>query len=645
MSTHCFGMDPGKKYAPYKPLDMPNRQWPSKVQKTAPIWTSVDLRDGNQALVNPMSQQQKLRFFSKLVEIGFKEIEVAFPSASDTDFNFVRTIIEQKMIPDDVYIQVLTPAREELIRRTFESIKGAKNVIMHMYNASSPLFRNVVFGNSQDKTIDLAVTHTKLVRELIDHYSKPENGGTNFKYEYSPETFTQTEMDFAVRLCEEVRKAWGKASVDNKIIFNLPATVEIGPPNHYADQIEYFCTHISKREEIIISLHPHNDRGCAVAAAELGCLAGGDRIEGCVLGNGERTGNVDLVTLALNQFTQGIKPGPIDLSDLQSVVDVVTSCNDLPVHPRHPYAGDLVFTAFSGSHQDAIKKGFAAQEKRKEEGNPVWDVPYLPVDPADLGATYEAVIRVNSQSGKGGVAYLVAQSLALDLPRRMQIAFYQVVQEVADRTGKEMTIDDITNIFTSTYHVPSLTTGKNEGKYVLRSFRMSDDLPQTPNGLNGLQNSISSLSSNRSNEEPGAETPRYVRLDAVVLCEGKSHEISGRGNGPLSAMLDALESAFGISANVREYNEHAIDRAGIIAPASQKASKEKTRSQAASYVELVGSEENKANQNGGTVRKEGWWGVGIDVDITASSLKAILSALANLEAGKAVFDQAQAAVQ
>lgn len=644
MTTYT-GMNPGKKYIPYTPLDLPNRQWPSKVQRTAPIWTSVDLRDGNQALANPMSQQQKLRFFSKLVDIGLKEIEVAFPSASDTDFSFVRTIIERKMIPDDVFIQVLTPAREELIRRTFESIKGAKNVIMHMYNASSPLFRNVVFGNSQEDTIELAVRHTKVVRELVDHYSKPENGGTTFKFEYSPETFTQTEMDFAVRLCEEVRKVWGKASVENKIIFNLPATVEIGPPNHYADQIEYFCSQITKRDEIIISLHPHNDRGCAVAAAEMGLLAGGDRIEGCVLGNGERTGNVDLVTLALNQYTQGIQPGSFDLRDIQSVVDVVTSCNDLPVHPRHPYAGELVFTAFSGSHQDAIKKGFAAQEKRNQQGDPSWNVPYLSVDPADLGCSYEAVIRVNSQSGKGGVAYLVAQSLALDLPRRMQIAFYQVVQEVADRTGKEMTIDDITNIFTKTYHVPSLTTGKNEGRYVLKSFRMSDDQPQSANGtLNGLARSLSHASL-QPNDEAGAETPRYVRLDAVVLCDGKPLDISGRGNGPLSAMLDAVESAFNVSANVREYSEHAIDRTGIIAPALEAGNKLKTRSQAASYVELVGTEENKANALGGTVRKQGWWGVGIDVDITASSLKAVLSAISNLEAGQSVLDQAESAVK
>ncbi|PWN91947.1 putative LEU4-2-isopropylmalalate synthase [Acaromyces ingoldii] len=621
-------MNPGTKYAPYEPVNLPNRQWPSKVQRTAPIWTSVDLRDGNQALINPMSQQQKLRFFQLLVHVGFKEIEVAFPSSSDTDFGFVRTIIEQKMIPDDVWIQVLTPAREELIRRTFESVKGAKNVIMHMYNATSPLFRNVVFGNSQEQTIDLAVQHTKLVTKLMDEYSKPENGGTNFRYEYSPETYTQTELDFAVRLCEQVRVAYGKASSTNKIIFNLPATVEIGPPNHYADQIEYFCNNITKREEITVSLHPHNDRGCAVAAAEMGLLAGGDRIEGCLLGNGERTGNVDIVTLALNQFCQGIQPGPLDLSDIQSVVDVVSNCNDIPVHPRHPYAGELVFTAFSGSHQDAIKKGFHAQAQRKEKGDHVWSIPYLPIDPADLGATYEAVIRVNSQSGKGGVAYLVAQSLGLDLPRRMQVAFYQVIQEVADRTGREMTTDDITRAFTQTYHVPSLALGKNEGSMVLKSFRITDDAPP---GLNG----------DAAAANGGTETPRYVRFNGVVARNGKPHDIEGRGNGPLSALLDALDAAFGISANVREYSEHVIDRPGVFAPAAPGATK--TKAQAAAYVELVDAspkavaEAQSATTNGGgAVRQEGWWGVGIDVDITASTLKAVLSAACNLESKTAV---------
>ncbi|KDN52906.1 putative LEU4-2-isopropylmalalate synthase [Tilletiaria anomala UBC 951] len=629
-------MEPGQKYRPYTPLHLPNRTWPTRVQRTSPIWTSVDLRDGNQALVKPMSGEQKLRFFNKLVECGFKEIEVAFPSSSDTDFGFVRHIIEHDMIPDDVYIQVLTPAREELIRRTFESIKGAKNVIMHMYNATSSLFRNVVFRNSQQQTIDLAVKHTKIVRELVDEYSKPENGGTNFKYEYSPETFTQTEMDFAVEICEEVRKAWGLASEENKIIFNLPATVEIGPPNHYADQIEYFCTHISKREEIIVSLHPHNDRGCAVAAAEMGLLAGGDRIEGCLLGNGERTGNVDIVTLALNQYCQGIQPGPLDMSDVQSIVDVVSGCNDIPVHPRHPYAGELVFTAFSGSHQDAIKKGFVVHQEGVARGDPVWDIPYLPIDPADLGATYEAVIRVNSQSGKGGVAYLVAQALGLDLPRRMQIAFYQVIQEIADRTGKEITSEDITRAFTTTYHLPSLELGKNEGRFALRSFTLS--------AAKALPADLSaSMLEELSAAGTGAETPRLLTFEGDIAEGGQVHKLRGSGNGAISALLDALEKAFGVQANVREYSEHVIDRASLIAGGASvssvsaaipsaaavdtKRSGSKTKAQAASYVELVDADES---ERVGARKATGFWGVGIDVDITAAGLKAVLSAASNI---------------
>lgn len=360
----------------------------------------------------------------------------------------------------------------------------------------------------------------------------------------------------------------------------------------------------------------------------MGLLAGGDRIEGCLLGNGERTGNVDIVTLALNQFCQGIQPGPLDLSDVQSVVDVVSSCNDIPVHPRHPYAGELVFTAFSGSHQDAIKKGFHAQTQRREKGDPVWSIPYLPIDPADLGATYEAVIRVNSQSGKGGVAYLVAQSLGLDLPRRMQVAFYQVIQEVADRTGREMTTDDITRAFTQTYHVPSLALGKNEGSMVLKSFRISDDAPNGVDGDAGVQN--------------GTETPRHVRFNGVVARHGKPQEIEGRGNGPLSALLDAIDAAFGISAHVREYSEHVIDRPGVFAPVAP--GNTKTKAQAATYVELVDASAKAADEaqsaavtnGGGAVRQEGWWGVGIDVDITASTLKAVLSAASNLEAKSAI---------
>ncbi|PKI83190.1 hypothetical protein MVES_002931 [Malassezia vespertilionis] len=593
-------------------MDLKDRQWPSKVCREAPIWLSTDLRDGNQALANPMTEEQKLLFFKKLVETGFKEIEVAFPSASDTDFGFVRRIIESGLVPDDVWLQVLTPAREELIRRTFASVQGAKNVIIHMYNATSPLFREVVFGNDQASTTELAVRHTKLVRELVDFYSKPENGGTTFRYEYSPETFTQTEPDYSIEICEAVMDAYGKASPDHKIIFNLPATVEIGPPNHYADMIEYFCRNVKNRDSITISLHPHNDRGTGIAATEMGLLAGGDRVEGCLFGNGERTGNVDLVTLAVNLYSQGVEPGPIDLSDLPSIIDVVTSCNDLPVHPRHPYAGELVMTAFSGSHQDAIKKGFAAQDKRRAEGDLTWSMPYLPVDPQDLGLDYEAVIRVNSQSGKGGVSYLLNQDLGVDLPRRMQVAFYQIVQAVADETSREISTEDITLVFCKTYHVPLAALGKNEGAFALRSFSLKD----AQEHVNGHTNGIS--------------TPaRDVTFNGKIAHNGKVVDVVGAGNGAISALLDGVEKTFSISVNVREYSEHAMKKTSnaIQIGSRSDSGRGQTRGHAASYVELVRNDDSEKN---GTSKVRGFWGVGIDVDITASSLKAVLSALSNV---------------
>lgn len=464
-----------------------------------------------------------------------------------------------------------------------------------------------MFGNDQARTVELAVKHTKLVRELMDHYSKPENGGTTFRYEYSPETFTQTEPDFAIEICEAVREAWGLASSDNRLIFNLPATVEIGPPNHYADMIEYFCRNIKDRDTIYVSLHPHNDRGCGIAAAEMGILAGGDRIEGCIFGNGERTGNVDLVTLALNLYSQGVAPGPLDLSDLPSLIEVVTSCNDLPVHPRHPYAGELVMTAFSGSHQDAIKKGFLAQEKRREAGDTIWSMPYLPVDPADLGLTYEAVIRVNSQSGKGGIAYLLSQSLGVDLPRRMQVSFYQVVQAMAEQTSKEISTDDITAAFLRTYHVPVANQDKNEGKFSLRSFRLSEA---------GAQ--ISS---------EGESTPHQRVFEGVIAREGQAIEVQGTGNGPLSALLDAVEKHLGVSVNVREYSEHALTRTSTLTLGSESNARGQTRSKAASYVELVRQDES---DKVGASKAPGYWGVGVDVDITSAGLKAVLSALSNV---------------
>ncbi|KAL1689191.1 hypothetical protein GGG16DRAFT_93897 [Schizophyllum commune] len=580
--------DPSQKYRPYTPLNIPDRQWPSKTHTKAPIWLSTDLRDGNQALANPMTIEQKTVFFKQLVKTGVKEIEVAYPAASDTDFSFVRGLIEKGEVPDDVWIQVLTPAREDLIKRTIDAVAGCKQAILHMYNATSPLFRDVVFRNSKEQTIDLAVRHTKIVRQLTEECTAKH--GTKFKYEYSPETFTQTEPDFAIEICEAVKAAWGKAGTgDERIIFNLPATVEIAPPNHYADQIENFSRKISEREKVIISLHPHNDRGTGIAAAELGVLAGGDRIEGCLFGNGERTGNVDLVNLALNLYTQGISPG-LDFSDIQETIDVVTQCNDLPVHPRHPYAGELVFTAFSGSHQDAIKKGFEVQKKKHAEaaarGEPqIWSMPYLPIDPADLGQNYEAVIRVNSQSGKGGIAYLIKQHLNLDLPRKMQVAFYQVVQAISDREAREMTVDDITTAFRKTYNFGG---SAYRGRLTLRNFKISGEPLADPT------------------DNSGDEDERR-RFDGTLSVDGVLRVIRGDGNGPLSALLDALRTHLDIDLTVREYSEHTIGEGGD--------------AKAASYVELVPAGDRKSAQS--------WWGVGIDSDIAGSGLRALLSAANN----------------
>ncbi|KAI0362600.1 2-isopropylmalate synthase [Trametes cingulata] len=582
--------DPSVKYRPYTPLDLPNRQWPAKVNRKPPIWLSTDLRDGNQALANPMTVAQKTIFFDTLLKCGFKEIEIAYPAASDTDFNFVRGLIEQGKVPDDVWIQVLTPAREDLIKRTVDAVAGAKRAIIHMYNATCHTFREVVFRNSKEETIRLAVKHTEIVRKLTEECTAKY--GTQFRYEYSPETFSQTEPEFALEVCEAVKKAWGKAGLgDERIIFNLPATVEVGPPNHYADLVEHFCRNISEREKIVISLHPHNDRGTSIAAAELGILAGADRVEGCLFGNGERTGNVDLVNLALNLYTQGVHPG-VDFSDIQAVIDVVTACNDLPVHPRHPYAGELVFTAFSGSHQDAIKKGFEAQrirhQKAERDGSmKYWDIPYLPIDPADLGCTYEAVIRVNAQSGKGGIAYIVQQHLGLEMPRKMQISFYQVIQDIADREAREMTVEDITTAFRKTYHFGG---SSYEGRLALKSYRIS------------------------SEPAPGGVTDEAVderrQFDGTISVDGVLRVIRGDGNGPLSALLDALRTHLDIDLSVREYSEHTIGQ-------DQNA-------KAASYVELVpqGADVKETRQS-----TESWWGVGVDSDIAGSGLRAVLSAV------------------
>src|SRR5579864_6938218 len=483
---------PIHKYRPFAPIDLPDRQWPTRTITKAPLWCSVDLRDGNQALVEPMGPERKRRMFETLVKLGFKEIEVGFPAASETDFTFIREIIEDGIIPEDVTIQVLTQARDELIERTFESIAGARRAIVHLYNSTSTLQRRVVFGLDKPGITDIAVTAARQIRELAA--AMPE---TDVIYQYSPESFTGTELDYAVEICEAVMDVW-RPTPEKKVILNLPATVEMATPNIYADQIEWFGRHIRHRDSIVLSLHPHNDRGTAVAAAELGVMAGADRVEGTLFGNGERTGNVDVMTLALNLFSQGIDPG-LDIQDIDELVRTVEYCNQLPVHPRHPYAGELVYTAFSGSHQDAIKKGFEALEQRNDQ---LWEVPYLPIDPKDLGRSYEAVIRVNSQSGKGGVAYVLQADHGLDLPRGLQIEFSKIVQEVADRTGKELTSADIWALFQATY--------LNGARIVLVDYNIF----------------------------PEPRAPEQRRIAASVVVEGAEHQIEGVGNGPIDAFVD-----------------------------------------------------------------------------------------------------------
>ena len=545
---------PIHKYRPFAPISLPDRQWPARVIDHAPLWCSVDLRDGNQALVEPMGPDRKRRMFDLLVKLGFKEIEVGFPAASETDFAFVRELVEQDLVPEDVTIQVLTQARPELIERSFESIRGARRAIMHLYNSTSTLQRRVVFGLDKGGIVDIAVNAARLIRDLAARM--PE---TDVLYQYSPESFTGTELDFAVAICEAVMDVW-RPTPQRKTILNLPATVEMATPNIYADQIEWFSRNIRDRASIVLSLHPHNDRGTAVAAAELGVMAGADRIEGTLFGNGERTGNVDVMTLALNLFSQGIDPG-LAISDIDDIVRTVEHCNQLPVHPRHPYAGELVYTAFSGSHQDAIKKGFEALEKRND---PLWEVPYLPIDPKDLGRTYEAVIRVNSQSGKGGVAYVLKADHGLDLPRGLQVEFSKRVQEVADRTGKELTSADIWSLFEATYLGP-------------------DGIALADYGIL---------------PEPGA--PNRRRIVATVEIGGAERRIEGVGNGPIDAFVDALQRECGIELTVGDYREHALG-AGADA-------------QATAYVEIRCG--NAAPL----------WGVGIDANIVTASLKAVASA-------------------
>ncbi|MFT6581641.1 MAG: 2-isopropylmalate synthase [Alphaproteobacteria bacterium] len=502
---------PFHKYQAFAPIPLPDRTWPDVVLTRAPTWCSVDLRDGNQALIEPMDGERKHRMFATLVKMGFKEIEVGFPSASQTDFDFVRELIDGGLIPDDVKIQVLTQAREELIRRTYESIEGAKSAIVHLYNSTSTLQRRVVFGLDKSGITDIAVKGAKLVHELAQQTK------TEIIYEYSPESFTGTEMDYAVEVCEAVMAVYG-STPDKPIILNLPATVEMSTPNIYADQIEWFCRTIKNRDSVILSLHPHNDRGTGVAAAELGVMAGADRIEGTLFGNGERTGNVDVVTLGMNMFTQGIDP-KLDMSDINDIRRVAEYCNQLPVHERHPYGGDLVFTAFSGSHQDAIKKGMASIQ---ESNSGMWEVPYLPIDPLDVGRSYEAVIRINSQSGKGGIAYLLEQDYGIVLPRRLQVEFSQVVQSVTDKTGKEVTAADIWEIFQDEY---------------LR--------PVTP------------LEFIEQRTVPAAHASEMRDINAGVRFKGDDKTIGGKGNGPISAYVEALGRECGLTFHVLDYSEHA----------------------------------------------------------------------------------------
>jgi 2-isopropylmalate synthase len=499
--------NPAAKYRPFPAVNLSDRTWPNQVITRPPIWMSTDLRDGNQALIEPMSPEKKLRFFEMLVKIGFKEIEVGFPSASQTDFDFVRKLIDENRIPDDVSIIVLTQSRDELIRRTVESAAGAKRAIVHLYNSVAPVFRKVVFNMSREEITQIAVSGTTLVKELVKQHPQTEWG-----FEYSPESFSTTELDFSRDICNAVTAVW-QPTPQNKLIFNLPSTVESSTPNVYADQIEWMSRNLDRRDSIVISVHPHNDRGTAVASAELAVMAGADRVEGCLFGNGERTGNVDLVTLAMNLYTQGVHPG-LDFSDIDSVRHVVEECNQLPVHPRHPYAGDLVFTAFSGSHQDAIKKGFAQQKP-----DAIWEVPYLPIDPADLGRSYDAVIRVNSQSGKGGMAYLLEQEFGLQLPRRLQIEFSRAVQAVADSSGREIAAKEIHEIFCREYF-------DQAAPYAYGSHKMVED----------------------------STSDEQVQIDIAITHDHVARQLQGGGNGPIDAFVNAL----GLDIKLMDYHEHSI---------------------------------------------------------------------------------------
>ena len=545
---------PATKYRAFAPVRLTDRRWPDAVITRAPIWCSVDLRDGNQALIEPMDPARKLKLFQALVQIGFKEIEVGFPSASQADFDFVRLLIEQRLIPDDVTIQVLTQARDHLITRTFESLVGVPRAIVHLYNATAPVMRRVVLGLDEDGIVELATTHARLVSE-----GAARQPGTAWTFEYSPEMFSGTELPFAKRVVDAVTAEW-QPTPAHKCIINLPSTVEHSTPNIFADMVEWMHRHLDRRDAIVLSIHPHNDRGTGTAAAELALMAGGDRIEGCLFGNGERTGNVDVVNLALNLYTQGVHPG-LDFSDIDAIRRTVEHCNQLPVHPRHPYVGDLVYTSFSGSHQDAIKKAFAA----RREGD-IWDMPYLPIDPKDLGRSYDAVIRVNSQSGKGGITYLLEAEYGLELPRRLQIEFSSSVQAVMDVQGKELGAADIWALFSEAYRL-----GEGEGG--------------------------SRIDQQHIVEQPDGS----VQLAARINAGGQTIALQGTGRGPVEAFVDGLQQATGVTMAVLDFHEHAIG-AGA-------------QARAAAYLELRIADTRTL------------FGVGIDDNIVTASMKAVVSGL------------------
>jgi 2-isopropylmalate synthase len=543
--------NPSAKYRPFTPVRLTDRTWPDAVLTRAPQWCSVDLRDGNQALIEPMDIARKLRMFETLVAIGFKQIEVGFPSASQVEFDFVRKLIEEDLVPDDVTIQVLTQAREELIRRTFESLVGAKKVIVHLYNATSPVMRRVVLGLGEEGIVQLATSQAKLFVELAA--GQPQ---TQWTFQYSPEMFSGTELPFAKRVVDAVTEIW-QPTTERKCIINLPSTVEHSTPNIFADMIEWMHRNLARREAIVLSIHPHNDRGTGTAAGEFAIMAGADRLEGCLFGNGERTGNLDLVNVALNLYSQGVDPG-LDFSDIDEIRRTVEHCNQLPVHPRHPYAGDLVYTSFSGSHQDAIKKAFAA----RKEGD-IWDMPYLPLDPKDLGRSYEAVIRVNSQSGKGGISYLLESEYGLELPRRLQIEFSQVVQTVMDASGKELTAADLFALFEREYGIAS------------------NGVPQ-----------------HQVSQEPGGVEGERIGITAQVQMSGRAFGLRGIGNGPIDAFVQGLSHVTGQAVRVLDYHEHAISSGA--------------NARAVAYLEL-------------RVGDQTLFGVGMDSNIVSASLKAVVS--------------------